>query len=247
MKTLRFLFPLFLLTLSLFVATSFAQKQDKKWSDWSKKEAEKMLTDSPWSQKQTDTDTSEMFYSPTNDSRIGGRVTSNGASRTAEGAVNSAVTITFHVRLFSARPVRQAHARALELQQSPPPDVVAKLQNWAELKSPDAIIITVTFDAPDQRYQNSVMQAFNSAVTGTLKNNTYLERSDGKRLFLEEYVPPGKDGFGARFIFLRAPNGQPFIENNNGEIHFFSQFPGSGKIDRRFKLANMMYQGELEY
>lgn len=247
MKTLRFLFSLFLLTLTLFVVTSFAQKKDKKWTDWSKKEAEKMLNDSPWAQTQTDTDTSEMFYSPTNDSRIGGRVTSNAGSRTAEGAVNSAVTITFHVRFFSARPVRQALARTLELQQSPPPEMVARLHNFAELKSSDSIIITVTFEAPDQRYYNSVMQAFNSAVTATLKNDTYLERSDGKRLFLEEYVPPGKDGFGARFIFLRAPNGQPFIENSSGEIHFFSQFPRSGKIDRRFKLANMMYQGELEY
>lgn len=245
MKSLRFLSPLFLLTLSLFVVTSFAQKKDKKWTDWSKKEAEKMLNDSPWAQAQADTDTSEMFYSPTNDSRISGGIPPT--SRTVEGAVNSAVTITFHVRFFSARPVRQAHARTLELQQSPPPDVVAKLHDFAELKTSDSIIITVTFEAPDQRYYNSVMQAFNSAITATLKNDTYLERSDGKHLFLEEYVPPGKDGFGARFIFLRAPNGQPFIENNSGEIRFFSQFSRNGKIDRRFKLANMMYQGELEY
>ena len=105
--------------------------------------------------------------------------------------------------------------------------------------------MTVTFEAPDQRYSNSVMQTFNSAVTVTLKNNTYLESSDGKRLFLEEYLPPGKDGFGARFIFPRAPEGKPFIEN--GEIHFFCQFSRSGKIDRRFKLANMIYEGELEY
>ena len=248
MKTRKFLYPLLALSVSIVVATSFAQKKpEKKWTDWSKKEAEKMLGDSPWSQTQTDTDTSEMFYSPTNDPRISGRVTSNTGSRIGEGAVNSAVTITFHVRFFSARPVRQAHARLMELQQSPPPEVVAKLQNFAELRSPDSIIVTVTFQAPDQRYYNSVMQTFNSAITSTLKNNTYLERSDGKRLFLEEYVPPGKDGFGARFIFLRAPEGKPFIEGTNGEIHFFCQFPRSGKIDRRFKLANMMYEGELEY
>lgn len=38
------------------------------------------------------------------------------------------------------------------------------------------------------------MQIVESAATGTLKNTTYLERNDGKKLFLEEYVPPGKDG-----------------------------------------------------
>ena len=247
MKTLRLLSPLLLLVLLLVVASSSAQKKDKKWTEWSKKEAEKMLTDSPWSQTQTDTDTSEMFYSPTNDPRLGGRVTSTTGARIGAGAVNSSVTITFHVRFFSARPVRQAHARTMELVQSLPAEVLTKLHNFAELKSPDSIIVTVTFEAPDQRYYNSVMQTFNSAITSTLKNDTYLERSDGKRLFLEEYVPPGKDGFGARFIFLRTPEGKPFIEGTNGEIHFFCQFPRSGKIDRRFKLANMMYEGELEY
>lgn len=50
MKTLRLLFPLFLLTLSLFVATSFAQKKDKKWTEWSKTETQKILDESPWSQ-----------------------------------------------------------------------------------------------------------------------------------------------------------------------------------------------------
>ena len=76
MKTLRFLTPLFLLTLSLCIATSFAQTKARKWTDWSKKEAQKFLDESPWGQTQTDTDTSQMFYSPTSDPRLGARTTS---------------------------------------------------------------------------------------------------------------------------------------------------------------------------
>ena len=91
------------------------------------------------------------------------------------------------------------------------------------------------------------MQAFNSAATGMLKNNTYLERNDGKRLFLEEYVPPGKDGFGARFIFLRELDGQPFITKDSGDVRFYAQFTDSIKIDRRFKVPEMIYKGDLEY
>ena len=91
------------------------------------------------------------------------------------------------------------------------------------------------------------MQAFNSAVTGTLKNKTYLQRSDGKQLFLEEYVPPGNDGFGARFIFLRMPEEKPFLDASMKEVRFYSELSSSIKIDRRFKTADMMYQGELEY
>jgi hypothetical protein len=221
------------------------KKDDKPWTDWSKKDAEKILSDSPWAKVQTDTDTSQMFYSPTQDPQRMGR-TSNDGSRLAQGATNQAVNVAFQVRFFSARPVRQALARIMEINNKPPADVVAKLHQFAELQSTNSIIVTVTFDSSDQRYTGVVIQQFNSAATGSLKNDAYLQRSDGKQLFLEEYVPPGKDGFGARFIFLREVDGEPFIKDPNGELRFYAKYPNGIKIDRRFKLAEMMYQGQLE-
>jgi hypothetical protein len=235
------------LALLLALITATAQEKGKAWSQWSKKDAEKMLNDSPWAQTQTETDTSQSFYSPTSDPRLGAGVTSTTGTRIAEGATNQAINVNFHVRFFSARPIRQALARLMEIQQKPTPEVAQKLANFAELQSPASIIVTVTYDSNDQRYSGVVMQAFNSAVTATLKNDTYLERSDGKRLFLEEYVPPGKDGFGARFIFLRELDGQPFISKDTAQVRFYAQYTNGIKIDRRFKVADMMYQGELEY
>lgn len=232
----------------LFALTAAtAQKKDQPWTDWSKKDAEKMLNDSPWAQTQTDTDTSQMFYSPTSDPRLGARVTSTTGARIGEGATNQAVNVSFHARFLSARPIRQAFARVMELQQKPNPQASETLHRFAELKWENSIIVAVTFESTDQRYLGTVMQAFNSAATGTLKNNTYLERSDGKRLFLEEYVPPSKDGFGARFIFLRYPDEKPFIVPNIGDVRFYTQFPNGIKVDRRFKVADMLYNGELEY
>lgn len=235
--------PALLLTL----ITATAQQKSKAWSEWSKKEAEKVLNDSPWAQTQTETDTSQMFYSPTSDPRLGARTTSTTGTRIGEGATNQAVNVNFHVRIFSARPIRQALVRLMWIQQTPPPEVAQKMTTFAELQSSDSIIVTVTFDSNDQRYSGAVMQAFNSAVTATLKNDTYLERSDGKRLFLEEYVAPGKDGFGARFIFLRELDGQPFISKDTAQVRFYAQYTNGPKIDRRFKIADMIYQGGLEY
>ena len=230
----------------LLAAAAVAQKKDEKpWADWSKKDAEKILTDSPWAKLQTDTDTSQMFYSPTQDPQRMGR-TSNDGSRLAQGATNQAVNVSFQVRFFSARPVRQALARMMEINNKPPADVVAKLHNFAEMQSTNSIIVTVTFDSPDARYSGVVMQQFNSAATGTMKNDVYLQRSDSKQLFLEEYVPPGKDGFGARFIFLRELDGEPFVKDATGELRFYAKYPNGIKIDRRFKLADMLYQGQLE-
>ena len=225
--------------LVLGLSTATAQQAGQKWTDWSKKDAQKMLDDSPWGHIQTETDTREMMYSPTSSSQ---------ASRVPSGAVNQPVNLTFRVRFFSARPIRHALARMMELENANlKAEQLTKLHDWAEIKSSDSIIITVSFDSPDGRYSGPAIQDFGSATTATLKNDCYLQRSDGKQLFLQEYAPPGKDGFGARFIFARDVDGQPFINDKSGEIRFYVKFPNLAKIDRRFKVADMMYQGQLEY
>jgi len=242
------------MVLLLVLITVTAQDKGKAWSEWSKKEAEKVLNDSPWAQTQVDTDTSQMFYSPTSDPRMTGvRSNSTTDSRIGQGATNQEVSIKFHVRFFSARPIRRALVRLMELQQKPTPEIAQRLTNFAEMEAKDSIIVTVTFESNDQRFSGPVMQAFNSAATGTLKNDAYLERNDGKRIFLEEYVPPGKDGFGARFIFLRELNGQPFVTAGTTDVRFVVQFPRAKsadpnglKIDRRFKIADMVLNGAPE-
>ena len=241
------------LVLLSLLATTRGQKPDKSWTEWSKKDVQDMLEKSPWAQKQNETDVSEQMFSPTSDPRLNGnRSTSNDDTRLTQGATNQATNVTFFVRFFSARPIREALARQFQLNQNGEmkPEQLAGLRNFAEITSPASIIVTVSFKAgegADARSINPVMQAFNSAVTATLKNSTYLQRSDGKQLFLEEYIPPGKDGFGARFIFLRMPDEKPFIDANTKEIRFVAGVNGSIKIDRRFKVSDMMFHGELEY
>src|SRR5436190_13773554 len=240
-----------ILALLVLVGTAIAQK-DKKWTDWNKKEAQKMLEDSPWAKTQNETDTREGFFTPTSAAGSNGaRTTSNDDARGSQGATNQSTNVVYYVRFFSARPVREALIRSMELN-NPGADAtsVAKMHAFAEGKASESIIVTVSFkggQGSDGRTTGPVMQAFNSAVTATIKNKTYLQRSDGKQLFLEEYMPPGKDGFGARFIFLRMPDEKLFIDGNAKEIRFYSEVSGSVKIDRRFKTADMMYEGELEY
>ena len=240
-----------ILALLALVGTALAQK-DKKWTDWNKKEAQKMLEDSPWAKKQNETDTSEGFYTPTSAAGVNGaRTTATNGDASGQGAKNQSANVVYFVRFFSARPIREALIRSLELSH-PEADAatVAKWNAWCEAKAQDSIIVTVSYQpgqGADQRTMGPVMQDFNSAVTATLKNKTYLQRSDGKQLFLDQYVPPGSDGFGARFIFLRNPEEKVFIDSNTKEIRFYSELSGNIKIDRRFKTADMMFGGELEY
>jgi len=117
-----------LLTVLLLGAGS---AQEKPWTEWTKAEAEKILNNSGWGHIQTDTDTSEMMYSPTSQGGGGTSTRSNvmgtttdrqsvNNSRVAQGAKNQAISVNYRVRLLSARPVRQAFMRVIELTQKTP-------------------------------------------------------------------------------------------------------------------------------
>jgi hypothetical protein len=216
-------------------------KKSKDWTEWSKDEAQKMLNDSPWAQTQTYTDTSQMTYSPT--------APGVASSSAGQGATNQATNVKYRIRFFSARPVRQALVRSILLGMKSPPDAqtLERLKGFAELQASNSIIVTVSYEASDGRLAGAAMQNFGAATTGSLKNSTYLERKDGKRLFLAEYVPPGKDGFGARFIFPRELDGRPFVTPEAGEVRFFSPVARSAELNMRFKVERMIYNDALEY
>src|SRR6185295_5496261 len=146
------------------------------------------------------------------------------------------------------RPVRQAFMRMIQLQQKNlEPDVIDRMNSFAEVPSAESIIIAMTIEGTDKRSLGKVMQIIESAATGTLKNTTYLERNDGKRVFLEQYVPPGKDGFGARFIFKRIVDERPFLTTDFNTVRFVSEFGTAVKLNMRFKVSDMMVDGKLEY
>ena len=230
--------------------TAVSAQQNKPWSEWSKKDVEKTLNDSPWAQTQTETDTSEMTYSPTisrttTARREDTRITE--AERVESGAKNSAMSVKFRIRLLSAKPIREAFARmVLSSQQSPPAELTQQLQGFIDRDFSEYVVVAVTVEASDRRYSGPIAQAFTSATADILKNTTYLERKDGKRLFLMDYRPPGTDGMGAKFVFARAVDGKPFIGEGDS-VRFVSEFNEKLKLNARYKISEMTYNGKLEY
>jgi hypothetical protein len=83
--------------------------------------------------------------------------------------------------------------------------------------------------------------------TAQLKNETYLTIKGGKRVFLLEYQPPRKDGLGARFVFPRNVDGQPFITLETDEVLFHSTLNAGPELNMRFKVKDMIFAGNLEY
>lgn len=233
---------------TVLVFTGNAQKKSKPWQEWSRKDAEAILNDSSWGKTQTETDTSELMFRPQGapDARSG---TSNADPLRDErgGATNQATSVRYRIRFLSARPVRQALARIIVLdQQTEDPKVKMYLNDFVERKFDQWIAVTVGIESRDQRLIGPVLQALTSATSGSLKNHTYLERTDGKRLYLHMYQAPGADGLGAKFIFERIVDERPFLKSDSGEVRFVTEV-AKVKLNMRFRVEPMMYEGKLEY
>ena len=233
-----------ILLLATLVTTN-AQK--KPWQEWSRKDAETILNDSSWGKTQVETDISEMTWRPQAAPDRSGRSNADPVRDERGAATNQATDIKFRIRFLSAKPIRQAFARMIALDQpAEDPRVSKYMADFVERKFDQWIAVSVGFESRDQRFSGKAIQAFASATTGSLKNNTYLERKDGKRLYLHIYQAPSADGLGAKFIFERIVDERPFLNSESGEVRFVSEI-ATVNLNIRFKVAEMMYDGKLEY
>ena len=229
-----------ILAFYLAVSPAVAQKKLKPWREWSKTEAEKVLKDSPWAHPQVDMELADP--NRLNRSRVAGIGNEETRTRLNEERV------AYYIRIYSARPIRQAFIRLLQLQQTNiDPETLARMNAFAEKQPEDSIVLAVHVDGPDTKPIEKVMQVLRLESTGTLRSVSYLERSDGKRVYLTEYVPPGRDGVGARFIFPRKLDGQPFLTSKFASVRFISELGSSIKFDMIFKVKEMIVDGEVEY
>jgi hypothetical protein len=232
-----------------FSSAAYAQK--KPWTEWTKKDVDKTLNDSAWGQTQSEGGQSQQPQSTSavtattaarrEDSNLGA------AGRVESGEVKPSTQVKYHVRFLSAKPVRAAFARNLLLAQTQPNEALTgQLQSFIDRDFNDYIVVSVGIEVSDQKMAMPLMRMFTGATTEALQKNVYLERKDGKKLFLMEYRAPTEDGMGAKFVFQRVVDGQPFLSESDS-VHFVAQFNEKMKLNTKYKLSEMLYDGKLEY
>jgi len=236
----RIIFFMFLASSALIAQTG------KPWLEWNMKETTKILNDSAWSQTQLETKEAEGASAAITNTGSSRTMVPRDASKDSPGAITS--YIKYYVRLLSAKPVRQAVVRKLMLD-SPEMDAERKeqLKSFAEASTSDFIVVAVVAEAKDQSTGRDALQAFQTATFDSLKESTYLERNDGQRVLLADFKAPVADGLGAKFVFPRMLNNQPFLTPGNGQLKFSSQLSNKIKIETRYKVSDMQYDGRLEY
>ena len=231
----------------MLLSAVVAQKQ-KPWTEWSKKDVEKTLNDSAWGQTQTEGSQQSSGSESAITQVAAPRAAEREISRQGEsGETKPSTVVKYHVRFLSAKPVRAAFARMVLLSKSEPDETLTtQLQGFVDRDFSDYIVISVGVAVADQKMTAPVMRAFSAATTEGLKNNVYLERKDGKKLYLMEYRAPVEDGMGAKFVFPRKFEGQPFLSESDS-VRFIAQMNERMKLNTRYKLSDMLYDGKLEY
>jgi len=237
------------LLLALCVCSAFGQQKAKSWTELSEKEAAKILNDSPWSQTQTEGDESQPRQTSAVTQVAAPRSADRQLSREGEAPdIKAARVIKFRMRFLSAKPVRGAFARIVALRKGEiDENLSTELQGFVDRDFADYVVVAVNAEASDPKLVGRAMQLLTTATAETLKEKVYLERKDGKKLPLADYRPPGTDGMGAKFVFMRNVEGQPFLTADSDNVRFFAQLSEKLKLNAKYKVSEMMYDGKLEY
>jgi hypothetical protein len=235
-----------MLSVVLFAISGVIAQSGKPWLEWNMKETTKILNESPWAQTQLETKQADSATAAITNTGSSRSMVPRDASKESPGAITS--YIKYYIRLLSAKPVRQAVVRKLILDSPEMDDARRKqLTSFAEATSSDFIVIAVVAEAKDKSMGGEAVQAFTTATLESLKESTYLERNDGEQVRLSDFRAPVADGLGAKFVFPRMLNNQPFLQPGNGQLKFYSQLSKKIKLEVRYKISEMMYDGQLEY
>lgn len=176
------------------------------------------------------------------------------------------------IRLMTAKPIRDAYLRrvfiepptglvldAKRLDEDPAKKASEAMEQFAKTHpddigikgDPQYIVVSVTF-APYSQVPPPMLPevTLSDPLAGVQQSDlapvTYLTTPTGKHITLDHYVPLGEDNLGAKFYFPRnALNGAPIIVKEDKELRFESRIQGK-KIQVRFNLTNLVYQGKLE-
>jgi hypothetical protein len=241
---------LIILLAILFIAVPASAQKTKPWTEWNEKEAAKILNDSAWGQTQTELaeaaePTSVSAVSQTTAGRREDQRISS-ASNVESGESKTRASLNYRVRFLSAKPVRAAFVRMIELQGANP-ERVAELRPFVDRDFGDYIVIALSVDGTDRKRLGPSTEEIKNAEEAALQKSAYLERKDGSKLFLTNFRAPAQDGLGAKLVFPRVVDGKPFIDANTGEFKFVLEIGKTIKINRKFKVSDMMYDGKLEY
>jgi hypothetical protein len=262
MKLNKSIFLLLVGVFCLTISVSAQKTWEKPLEKWSKSDALKIVSDSPWAQTYQSTATGA------SQQQLGREVrdTANngGGGRNAGGFNRTLGNPPIVIRLHSALPVRQAIVRGRQ--------IVAKYDKMKEdekakfdesLKGylacaicQDYYVVSFT-QFPDTTGQTVQDAIFQQTTMEDLKDNVWLINDKGERRELVQFTPPKGQGDSAYFFFARKDDkGNLLLTPDNKDFKFvFSNnfFTTSNRYaplipqNFEFKVSKLMIGDKIEF
>lgn len=263
-KTVAFVVAAVLLASAAAVAAEFWEK--KKYQQWSAKECQKLLTDSPWTKDYT---LSETYITPLQSPSVASPTTTDPAGISVPtGDIDTGVgdrarednpRLTYRVQFRSALPMRQAMVRAAQLNQNydqmTPEQKQAfdqKAEQFLALEFPNTVVVYISFTSNVTLDERELQQHWQKQTTDTLKNFVFLVGSEGVKAPLQEYIVGKGAAQVFQFIFPREVEGRPLVGPTDKRLQLEFPHPKlrnqeAKRVLVEFKVNKMLVDGQLVY
>jgi hypothetical protein len=241
--TLRFILTIILAT------ASFAQGPwtRKDWKQWSKDDCKKVLEDSPWAQRWTQSDAKVANFA----TRTRG---------TAGVGSESELTVYYLVQFRSARPVREAVVRQVLLANQYDVAEPDKKEAMRKQTDPflnrsydDVIVVHVTYGSNVPEYNRDLATFWQTHYPeGTVPQDAFLHGSKGQKVVPLRMLSPKGGAQEFELIFPRVVEGKPLLDpgDKTVSVEFVSPSVGgvqSARVFMEFKVDKMALNGQLIY
>jgi hypothetical protein len=249
---LRFRFCVDLVILAVCLVLGYAGEKafwaSKPYTEWTEKEVEKLLKNSPWS-KSIPVGLAMTGSEPGGSGggrggggmpRGGGGIESGGdsggggrAGRSGSGGTPSMRAVEVLVTWYS-RPIREAMARSITLRNPEPQN--EELDGF--LKYPDTPyfnILIIGWRGESQGNREEIIER--------MRKETYLEKKNKQRISLADLIWPARRGQPLVLLFPKETEGKPTLTLEDKEVTLRTTV-GQSNIRVGFKLTDMAIKGE---
>lgn len=235
---------LLIVVLSGMAAAQGGQFWEKQaYRQWSKRDCERLLNDSPWAREYVMSRTISIATS----------------QRDAEHGREYSPRVEYTVRFLSAPPIRQALVRLSQIEHKYDDLSPEQQQAFDQQTQPflardfsETVVVQVSYSANVQVDENDMARFWQTQTTDTLKNAVYLIGPKGDKFPLLRYAVAEGGGREFQFIFPRQYEGRPLLRPGDKMVKLEFPHPWihgqGGQIFVEFKkVEKMLVNGEMVY
>ncbi len=201
-----------------------AEWPSKPVHEWSKAEAEALLSNSPWAKREEIRISFDKRSQVAAGSYSGVSAAAAARSRAEIGGGDIPVDFVFTLRLRSALPVRQALVRLKQLEtnvdrltEQEGAKFLAQIKGMLECPAcTDNYVLTLSSNSTTSPGADAVFTIYKGGRLADLQRYIYIANERGERRSLVHFVPPRVPGDDATFFFPRLDeNNAPLITPEN--------------------------------